>query len=119
MRIEKNSLILTIVSTSMLFGLAHLSNLFNPDFDILSVINQILFAISIGLFLQSLYIRTRSLILIICIQALINYFGTYKSVLLKPVENIDGDYNLNDFISTFITLCSTTHSLDQFQVDLS
>jgi len=102
---RKNKLFISIILTSLIFGFSHLTNLFNPEFHKISVINQILFAISIGFILQSIYIRTKSLTFIICLHTLINYLGSYKKHLLfGEIENIESQYSFNDFISTFISI---------------
>ena len=102
---RKNKLFISIILTSLIFGFSHLTNLFNPEFHKISVVNQILFAISIGFMLQSIYIRTKSLTFIICLHTLINYFGSYKKHLLfGEIENIESQYSFNDFITTFISI---------------
>ncbi|MGI9526835.1 MAG: CPBP family intramembrane glutamic endopeptidase [Weeksellaceae bacterium] len=102
---RKNKLLYSILLTSFIFGFSHLSNLFNPEFHKISVVNQVLFAISIGLLLQSLYIKTKSLSVIICLHTLINYFGSYKKHLLfGEIENLESQYTFNDFVTTFISI---------------
>ena len=102
---RKNKLFISIILTSLIFGFSHITNLFNPEFHKISVVNQILFAISIGFILQSIYIRTKSLTFIICLHTLINYFGSYKKYLLfGEIENIESQYSFNDFVTTFISI---------------
>lgn len=101
---KKKRLIYSIILTSFIFGFSHLTNLLNPEFENISVINQILFAISIGIILQSIFIRTRSLILIICLHALINYHGSYKNHLYETTEILDAQSTFIDFITTFISI---------------
>ena len=105
---RKNKLILSIISTSLIFGFAHLTNLFNPEYHKISVINQVLFAASIGFVFQSIYIRTRSLTIITCLHALINFFGSYKNNLLEDVDNIESQFTFNDFMTTFLTILMFT-----------
>lgn len=102
---RKNKLFISIILTSLIFGFSHLTNLFNPEFHKISVVNQILFAISIGFILQSIYIRTKSLTFIICLHTLINYYGSYKKHLFfQEIENIESQYSFNDFLTTFISI---------------
>jgi membrane protease YdiL (CAAX protease family) len=103
----RGNLILSIILTSLLFGLAHLANIFNPEYVKISVINQILFAIALGVLFQSIYVRYKSLILISTLHCLTNYFGTYKRYLLNIGDNHDS-YTFNDFISTFILIIFIT-----------
>jgi len=77
--ISKN-IIFSLLFCSILFGIAHLSNLVFSDYYKISIINQVLFAISIGLLLQSIYIKTKSVVLIVFLHAIINYLGSYKKI---------------------------------------
>jgi len=100
----KHNLVLAILLSSLIFGFSHLTNIFNPTFHKISILNQVFFAISIGIFLQSLYFRFKSIILIVTLHSLINYLGLYKRNLIKFVNETDTPYDYNDFISTFISI---------------
>lgn len=109
---EKYSLFKIILLSSLLFGISHFVNFFNADYDRLSVINQMIFAFGVGLLLQSIYIRLRSVIPSILIHTIINYFGMYKVKLLPPEKN-NGVEILNnnvwdDFKATFIFIVILT-----------
>lgn len=98
-----------IIISSLIFGLAHFTNFFNEDYEKFSVINQIVFAFGVGLFLQSIYLRLKSITFCIMIHTLINYYGSYKNRLINYsnlAENINSEnlYTFNDFISTFLSL---------------
>lgn len=101
---DKRRLLKSIILTSIFFGIAHYSNFLNPEYYTLSVINQSLFAISIGILLQSLYIRFNSLIFIVTIHTLINYLGSYKSKLFEINQNFNTDYETGDFLSTLLSI---------------
>lgn len=91
--------------TSFIFAIAHSTNFFNPDVYSLSVINQILFAFGIGFLLQTLYMKYNNLILIVTLHGLVNFFGGYKSHVIKSnMINNENSYNLSDFLTTFIAL---------------
>lgn len=75
----------SIILTSLLFALFHLSNLLSGS-SIYSVINQIEFAFIIGLILQLIFIRTSSLIIIVAIHALINFLGSYSSLTVSTAN---------------------------------
>ncbi len=93
-----------ILITSLIFGLLHLSNLFNPDYDITSVINQIMFAFIIGVLLQCLLIRFKNILLTSVLHGLINYNSMANTKLFK-VENPTSSSisTLEDFMQSFIT----------------
>lgn len=98
-----------IVVPSLLFGVAHFSSLFSEGVEVFSVINQVVFAFGIGLVLQTVYVKSKSITICVIIHALINYYGSYKSGLLNfnnLTESIDSEsiYTFNDFLATFITL---------------
>ncbi|CEN54179.1 CPBP family intramembrane glutamic endopeptidase [Capnocytophaga canis] len=102
-----------ILITSIVFGLAHLVNFFNTDYEKLSVFNQVVFAFSIGLLLQSIYVKFKSITICIVIHTIINYFGTYKARLIhyNPlIENthLESSYTFTDFIGTFLALIIIT-----------
>ncbi|SRR5690554_2149180 len=78
----------TTLWTSICFGFAHVTNLLS-GLDFLSLVLLILFATVVGIILQGIYIRTKSLVLVIVLHGLINYFGTYKSVLIKSMEYVE------------------------------
>lgn len=101
---DDKKLLKSIILTSIIFGFSHFSNLLNPDYNKLSVINQSLFAISIGIMLQSLFIRFNSLIFIVTLHALINYIGSYKSFFFEINKNINSNNETNDFFSTLFSI---------------
>jgi membrane protease YdiL (CAAX protease family) len=103
------SLIKVIWYSSVIFGLAHVSNFFNSEIskiNVLSDINQILIAIFIGMLLQCIYIRLKSILLIITLHFVVNYFGSYRTYLLEPdFAAIANGYSLSDvFISLIIII---------------
>lgn len=106
---RKNKILLTLFFSSLIFGLAHITNFFNPNYVKISIINQVFFAFSLGVLFQSIYIRTKSIVFITTLHSLINYFGTYKIFLSNQVESTsDVSYSFNDFLSTFISILVIT-----------
>ncbi len=101
---DSSKLLKSIISTSLFFGVAHFSNFLNPEYFTLSVINQSLFAISIGVLFQSLYIRFGNLIFIVTLHALINYSGTYKSNFFEVNKNIAINYEKGDFLTALFSI---------------
>lgn len=98
-------LVRSVILTSFLFGFAHLTNFLNPDFEPFSVLIQIFFAFSIGLIFQCIYVKTKSLVFISALHALVNYLGMYKSRLLNIKLSDNTVYSFNDF---FISLATIT-----------
>jgi len=84
----------SIVLASLIFALFHISNLFSGS-SIYSTINQIEFAFIIGLVLQFIFIKTKNLIIISTIHALINFLGTHSG-LTRHIEI--KEITFNDFI---------------------
>ncbi len=79
---KKKALIKTILITSFLFGIAHATNMFRTGFSIEGVVNQMLFAVVIGVFFQALFIRFNNIILIGVLHGIVNYLGGYKRSLM-------------------------------------
>lgn len=94
----------SMIITSLFFGLSHFSNFLNTEYYKLSVIYQSLFAISIGIVLQSMYIKFKSLTFIITLHGLINYYGSYKSKFFDIYSNINKIDENDDFLSTLFFL---------------
>tara|TARA_B110000503_G_scaffold28314_1_gene45414 strand:- start:126 stop:875 length:750 start_codon:yes stop_codon:yes gene_type:complete len=96
---QKN-LFKNIYLSSLFFGLIHLSNLFSKEIIALSVIAQVIFASVIGLFLFSLLIKTKNIIVPIIVHTAINFYGSYNNILND--NEIVVDYDINNFISSLI-----------------
>ena len=97
---SQKSLINNIYLSCLFFGLIHLSNLFSNEIIVLSVIAQVIFASVIGLFLFSLLIKTKNIIVPIIVHTAINFYGSYNKILND--NEVLVDYNINNFISTLI-----------------
>ena len=69
----------SILNTSIIFALFHFANLINGS-DFYSVIIQIQLAFLIGFLLQLIFIKSKSLVLIISIHAIINFVGSINQV---------------------------------------
>ncbi len=87
--------------SSIIFGLAHASNVFSPNLISLSVLTQIVFAIFIGVFFQSVFIRTKSYFLVAILHAVTNYFGSYRSYLFLA-NNENEPYLMSDLFTTIL-----------------
>ncbi len=86
----------SILVTSFLFAIFHLSNLLLGA-SFFSAIIQIEFAFILGLLLQFIFIRTKSLVFVITLHALINLFGSFGSQISShPVEPFLISYFINN-----------------------
>lgn len=89
-RNSKKSILSAIALTSLLFGIAHITNIFKENYDLLGVISQILLAFILGVLFQAIYIRFNNVILIAGLHGLVNYLGMYKRKLFGIIpENQD------------------------------
>lgn len=92
-----------IVINSVIFGLLHVSNFFNKDFEPLGVIAQIYFGIVMGVVLQTILMKTKNIYFTGTIHALVNYYGMMSAKLFRFPDTSDaGDDPVSTFISTMI-----------------
>jgi membrane protease YdiL (CAAX protease family) len=103
----KSRIIKSIAFTSILFGAIHFVNLLNPNYDTISVCNQVLMAISLGILLQSIYYRFNSVLLIVFIHTIFNYLGSFKPLLLNTTQRTEV-LTIDDFYSTAIFIVLLT-----------
>ncbi|WP_432672485.1 CPBP family intramembrane glutamic endopeptidase [Flavobacterium sp. SM2513] len=75
-----------VAISSIIFGFLHLTNLFNPSYDVLSVFTQIVFAIMIGFVFQTLLLTFKNILFVGALHALINYYGMLKTELFEVVS---------------------------------
>lgn len=83
---KKRLLLVSVIMSSVLFGVLHYLNLFREPDNFSGITSQVIFATCIGIYLGALFLRTRHIIFPVTIHFLVNVaFG--KNVL-QP-ENID------------------------------
>lgn len=87
----------SVIITNIFFGLAHASNFLNSGVIKITVITQIILAFGLGVLFQSLLLKFKNIILIICLHTIVNYLGTYKSKLLL-ISNGDDVFKLGEFL---------------------
>jgi len=97
--LKDKSLIKALVVTSILFGLSHFTNLIDSDNSLPSVINQCIFAYSLGIIFQLIFLKTRSIFIGICLHGVWDYFAT-KDILTETKEVLiqEQDYTFLDII---------------------
>lgn len=84
---KKRVLLVSVVMTSLIFGVLHYLNLFREPDNVSGITSQVIFASSIGIYLGGLLLRTRHIIFPIVIHFLINVaFG--KSVLMPEKNDV-------------------------------
>ena len=95
----------SILLTSFLFAIFHVSNLFFGS-SLYSTIIQIEFAFLLGLLLQLIFIKTKNLIIVNSIHAVINFFGSQSSLTTnQTIEKVSfNDFVLNQILILLIYL---------------
>lgn len=88
-RHDYKKLIQIAIWTSLIFSLMHVFNLLNGLCSFQSSVNQIVVAFGLGFLLQSLFVRFRSLFLVSVLHGLLNFIGTFDTVIQnnETVEN--------------------------------
>lgn len=93
-----------IIITSLLFAMLHITNIFNSDYDYVSVINQIMIAFLLGLVLQSIFIRTNNIWFNAILHGMINYNGSISEELIKIKSTVSDSSDGNSIFQTLITV---------------
>jgi len=73
--------------SSLLFGILHLGNLFDSEYDALSVVNQAVLATGVGYLLQGILVKMKNIILVIFVHSTMNYLGSYRLLVDFNSEN--------------------------------
>ena len=100
----KNPIPRALILSSLLFGVAHIFNVFRDDIEVYSVINQVILAFGLGMLFQSLLIRFKSILIPIVIHSIINYLGMYKRYLYEESFFEAEQYNFSDFFISLLTI---------------
>lgn len=108
MQSSRKRIVKSILLTSGIFSIMHFMSF--SSFHVYGVIIQVIFAFSFGILMQSIYIRTNSIVLVSSLHGLINYLGAYKTRLLPSATRLDIDstYTSQDFLSSLISLLFIT-----------
>ncbi|MNK24840.1 CAAX amino terminal protease self- immunity [compost metagenome] len=89
-----------IVIASVIFAFLHIGNLITGSMDILSVLNQIMYAFLMGLFFQGLFVRYRNIILVAVLHALANFHGMYNATFKPDDSSMAEAYSMADVFQT-------------------
>jgi membrane protease YdiL (CAAX protease family) len=96
--LKGKSLLKIITITSLIFALAHITNMLNPDVVAISVFVQIVFAFGLGFIFQAIYLRFKNIILPICLHGIFNYFGTYKTRMFDTISEEIAEIKISEFL---------------------
>jgi membrane protease YdiL (CAAX protease family) len=72
-----------IIISSVLFGLAHLTNLINRPFILRGIISQVVYAAITGVLYSVIYIKYKNILPIIIIHALFNLLSVFPFIFLR------------------------------------
>jgi len=104
----RGAVYLSVFISSLMFGLVHYVHLFSQPSNFSGITSQVIFAVSIGVFLSGIMLRTSSIIIPSLLHALINFsFGVGKikpEVANQIVETVKGSLDWNMIIPTTIIL---------------
>ncbi|MBP9793712.1 MAG: CPBP family intramembrane metalloprotease [Flavobacterium sp.] len=92
-----------VILTSFLFAIAHLSGIFNKNIDMISIVNQVMFAFLIGIVLQAIMYRFNNIFLNSIIHGLINFNGMLNQKLLKLKRVEEETTAFEDFSQSLFT----------------
>jgi membrane protease YdiL (CAAX protease family) len=100
---RKGAIMIGVILTSLMFGLLHFFNLIREPGNFLGIFNQVLFAVSLGLFFGGLVIRTENILPVCLIHGFINVaFGLSKLKSFLMVAPMP-DNNEHQLLSLIIT----------------
>jgi membrane protease YdiL (CAAX protease family) len=101
----RKGIYLSVVCSSLIFGLAHLINLVkNPEL-LLATSTQIFYATFLGVLFASLLLRTRSIWLIIFSHALFNFFGSIREIA------VGGGFAANELAQASTTMANMVSAI--------
>ncbi|PID29424.1 MAG: hypothetical protein CR982_02925 [Candidatus Cloacimonadota bacterium] len=103
-KMRKNVLFLSVVLSSSIFGVAHYLNLIREPNNFLGVTSQVVFAISIGIFLGGLMLRTENILIPSIFHGFVNFSFDTTQLKTGGVEFINDTIkegvNWNSMITT-------------------
>lgn len=104
-RKKKHVLFISVLVTSGIFGLMHYLNLFRQPDNFWGISSQVLFAVSIGVFLGGLLLRTRHLLAPVLIHFLVNFSFGNGELRQQAEETVITETDKGGFdLGTLITL---------------
>jgi membrane protease YdiL (CAAX protease family) len=80
---KKQGVYYAIIISSVLFGLAHLTNLINRPYILAGTISQVVYATTIGMLYSTVYIKYKNIWSIIIIHTLFNLISIFPFIFLR------------------------------------
>lgn len=100
---SKATIFKTILIASSIFAVAHLTNMLQSDVVKITVLNQVIVAMGIGMILQIVYLKLKNILLIATLHASFNILGSFKSRFDLNSASTEA-FTTQDFLFTMITL---------------
>lgn len=95
----KFTVLKSVLISSALFALLHLVN-FRIHIDVFSLVNQIIFAMGLGMLFGSIYALTKNLLMVAVLHFLINIPGEFSELDFSKVNEIKVDTLAENLMST-------------------
>lgn len=84
----KKGIYKSVILSSLIFGVAHIVNLFYTSDLVIATIAQMFYAISIGIFLAGIYLRSKNIWAVIFLHALFDFASYFSSVFSTATEGV-------------------------------
>ncbi len=101
---HKNALYLSVLYSSLLFGVVHFLNLFQQPDNLIGITSQVFFAVSIGVFFGGLMLRTQNILVPAILHGLVNFaFGAAElkaTTLPEITAKLAHETNWNSIVPT-------------------
>lgn len=79
----KYNIYVSILISSLIFGVMHYSSLFSGLASLYPATNQVIFAFSIGIYLATILIITKNIVAIAVVHSLINIVGSFNTIVIR------------------------------------
>ncbi|MCF7929914.1 MAG: CPBP family intramembrane metalloprotease [Acholeplasmataceae bacterium] len=93
----KNGLLLSIVMSSLFFGLIHIFNLYSGA-SIIDTLMQVGYSFLVGMMWAVMFLKTKNIWLVMILHATFNFFGQVMFYL----GNVDGRYDIYTIVLTIV-----------------
>lgn len=100
---QRKGRILSIILSSVLFGLVHLLNLFENPNMINATISQVFYSAFIGIFLGALYVRAGNIWVVVVYHAMVNLAGELPVIFYDLPAGTMADETLNNVMVSILT----------------
>ena len=103
---DKKGIILAVFVSGLIFGLAHLSNIFYADVNPAGVLIQVAQAAALGIFFGAVYMRTHNIFAVIFLHAAMDFVSLSSSGLwgAGTVESSIGELSAINLVSVIVYL---------------